>query len=43
MKIKPRQTHKRKPKFIHGIEQELDKPAGRLPQLNKFHARRRLS
>jgi hypothetical protein len=40
MKIKPKQSRKRAPKFIHGIEQDIDKPTGRLPQLNKFHRRR---
>ncbi len=40
MQIKLKPTKRKRPKFIFGIEQEMEKPQGRLPQLNKFYRRR---
>ncbi len=41
MKIKERPKAKRKPKFIYGVEVELERGYARLPQLNKFYRNRR--
>ncbi len=42
MNIKSRPTKKKKAKFIHGVEQEIEKKFGRFPQLNKFYLHRRI-
>lgn len=42
MRIKSKPVRKKRPKFIYGVEQEVDKAQGRLPQLNKFYRHRRI-
>lgn len=42
MKIKARHTRRKKAKFVNGHEVEQEVAYQRLPQLNKFYARRRI-